>query len=168
MENDDVTRRGDGDYVRELKNTRVHSALVLAADLSALYDKIYADFPFAYNDNEGRFGKISVVKRAQDMRTKPTSLFTEKPVKYSYPDGLIMPLVYGLKALMEKDKEGKVVWSENPSKFLDEHLESVVKKYRVILDALRFDPQKIGKNEGSYELVLDAFETELLKRKAAK
>lgn len=168
MENDDVTRRGDGDYVRELKNTRVHSALVLAADLPALYDKIYADFPFAYNDNEGRFGKISVVKRAQDMRTKPTSLFTEKPVKYSYPDGLIMPLVYGLKALMEKDKEGKVVWSENPSKFLDEHLESVVKKYRVILDALRFDPQKIGKNEGSYELVLDAFETELLKRKAAK
>jgi hypothetical protein len=37
----------------------------------------------------------------------------------------------------------------------------------VILDAFRFDPQKIGKNEGSYELVLDAFETELLKRKAA-
>jgi hypothetical protein len=168
MENDDVSKKGDGDYIRELKNSRVHSALLIAAALPQLYDKIYADFPVAYNDTEGRFGKISVVKLAQDMRTKPTSPFTEKPVKYSYPDGLIMPLVYGLKALMVKGDDGKVSWSEDAVKFLDEHLESIVKKYRVILEAFRFDPQKIGKNEGSYELVLDAFETELLKRKAQK
>ncbi len=167
MENDDVSKKSDGDYIRELTNTRVHSALQLAADLPALYDKIYADFPAAYNENDGRFGKVSVVKLAQDMRSKPTSPFTEKPVKYSYPDGLIMPLVYGFKALMEKADDGKVRWSEDPTKFLDENLESIVKKYRVILEALRFDPQKIGKSEGSYALVLDAFETELLKRRKA-
>ena len=40
-------------------------------------------------------------------------------------------------------------------------------EYRVIMDAFGTDPQKIGKNEGSYALVLDAFETELLKRSAA-
>ena len=41
-----------------------------------------------------------------------------------------------------------------------------MKKYRVIMDAFGADPQKSGKNEGSYTLVLDAFETELLKRSA--
>jgi len=34
----------------------------------------------------------------------------------------------------------------------------------VILDAFRFDPQKVGKNEGSYQLVLDAYATELMLR----
>ena len=77
-----------------------------------------------------------------------------------------MPLVYGLKALMAKDANGHVHWKEDPFRFLDEHLESIVKKYRVILDAFRADPQKVGKNEGSYDLVLDAFETEVLKRQA--
>jgi len=87
-------------------------------------------------------------------------------VDYAYPDGLIMPLVYGLRALMEKDANGHVRWKEDPFQFLDEHLEAIVKKYRVILDAFRADPQKVGKNEGSYDLVLDAFETEVLKRHA--
>jgi hypothetical protein len=104
---------------------------------------------------------------AKDMRSKPTTHFTGSDVAYSYPDGLIMPLVYGLKALMEKDANGLVRWKVNPTSFLDEHCDAIVKKYRVILDAFKFDPQKIGKNEGSYALVLDAFETEMLKRRAA-
>jgi len=78
-----------------------------------------------------------------------------------------MPLVYGLKALMAIDQDGCVYWKEDPAQFLDNNLEAIVRKYRVILDAFRYDPQKVGKNEGSYDLVLDAFETELLKRQAA-
>jgi hypothetical protein len=167
MSDERVSKVTDGDYTHELHNTAVYSALVMAGQLPELYDKIYRDFPDAYNDSEGKFGRISVVKLAKDMRTKPTTHFTDEPVAYSYPDGLIMPLVYGLKALMEKDEKGHVRWKEDPARFLDDCLYAIVKKYRVILDAFRFDPQKIGKNEGSYELVLDAFETELLKRKAA-
>jgi hypothetical protein len=56
-----------------------------------------------------------------------------------------------------------VRWKRDPARFLDAHLEAIVRKYRVILDAFRADPQKVGKNEGSYDLVIDAFETELLK-----
>jgi hypothetical protein len=161
MSDQQVSKTTDGDYTHELHNTAVHSALVIAGELPALYDKIYRDFPQAYNVNDGRFGKIGVVKRAKDMRTKPTAHFTDEEVEYSYPDGLILPLVYGLKALMEKDMEGHVRWKKNPVEFLDSSLEAIVKKYRVILDAFKFDPQKIGKNEGSYELILDAFEYEL-------
>ncbi len=165
MSHGGVSKAASGDYTHELSNTAVHSALKIAAQLPALYDKIYLDFPAAYNgEGEGRFGRLSVVKMAKDMRSKPTSHFTGKAVEYTYPDGLIMPLVYGLKALMEVDERGCVRWKEDPAAFLDAHLPSIVKKYRVILDAFRGDPQKVGKNEGSYELVLDAFETELLKR----
>lgn len=167
MSDESVSRETDDDYTHELHNSAVQSALVIAGQIPALYDKIYRDFPYAYNDNDGKFGRINVVKLAKDMRTKPTSHFLEEEVEYNYPDGLIVPLVYGLKALMAVDRKGHVRWKEDPAKFLDDCLGSIVKKYRVVLDAYRFDPQKIGKNEGSYELVVDAYETELLKRKAA-
>jgi hypothetical protein len=36
-----------------------------------------------------------------------------------------------------------------------------------MLDAFNFDPQKIGKNEGSYKVVLDAFSYELMKLQTA-
>jgi hypothetical protein len=141
--------------------------LEVAGKLPELYDKIYRDFPESYNRTPGSFGKISVVKLAKEMRSKPTTHFGGEEVKYGYPDGLIMPLVYGLKALLERDANNQVRWSEDPTAFLDEHLDAIVKKYRVILEAFRYDPQKVAKNEGSYTLVLDAFEYELLRRKQA-
>lgn len=167
MSDERVSSVSNGDYTHELHNTAVHSALVIAGELPDIYDKIYRDFPAAYNgDRDGRFGGLSVVKMADRMRVKPRAHFTDVEVDYAYPDGLILPLVYGLKALMAKEANGHVCWKEDPFHFLDEHLESIVKKYRVILDAFRADPQKVGKNEGSYDLVLDAFETEVLKRQA--
>ena len=167
MSDERVPKATGGDYTHELHSAVVHSALNIAGELPALYDQIYQAFPDAYNgDGDGRFGSRQSVKLARDMRSKPMTNFTNQPVEYAYPDGLIMPLVYGLKALMETDDKGRVQWKENASKFLEENLGTIVKKYRVILDAFRFDPQKIAKNEGSYDLVLDAFETELLKRHA--
>lgn len=162
LSHEDVSEATDGEYTRKVHNKAIRSALTLAGELPSLYDKIYAEFPRAYNDNAGKFGNISVVKMAINMRSQPTTYFTDEPVEYSYPDGLILPLVYGLRALMETKDDGRVVWSQNPHKFLDRHLSKIVRKYRVILDAYRFDPQKVGKNEGSYDLVLDAYKTELM------
>jgi hypothetical protein len=168
MSHETVSKPTVGEYRHELHNGAVGSAMVLAAELPKLYDKIYTAFPTSYNsDGEGRFGRLTVVKMAKDMRSTPTTTFTMEAVEYAYPDGLIMPLVYGLKALMEVDAAGHVRWKEDPAKFIDGHLDPIVKKYRVIMDAFRADPNKIGKHEGAYNLVIDAFETELLKRQAA-
>ncbi len=105
------------------------------------------------------------MKVGEKMRTQPRSYFTEEEVDYSYPDGLIMPLVYGLRALIEVKNDGTVAWTQEPKKFLDTNLSAIVRKYRVVLDAYRFDPQKVGKNQGSYDLVIDAFETQLMLQK---
>lgn len=169
MSLDQVSRPTEGEYTRELHNKQVRSALRLAAEVPALYDKIYEEFPAAYNaDGDGRFGKISIVKMKKDLRTPPVTHFLEREVDYSYPDGLIMPIVYGLKSLIRLDDNGCVTWQQNPTKFIERHLPAIVKKYRVILEAFHFDPQKVGKNEGSYSLVLDAFETELMKQRQGK
>lgn len=163
MEHPDVsTQTGDGTF--ELHNAVIGAALAVAGTMPRLYDLIYREFPSAYNDGGGRFGRLSSVKMASDMKTKPVSAFTKSPVQYSYPDGFIMPLVYGLSALMHANAEGIVEWRiPNPAKFVSETLPSVVRRYRAIIEAFAGDPQKIGKNEGAYTIAKDAFETELLK-----
>lgn len=162
LTDDEVSEPTDGEYTRALHHKAIKSAITLSAELPELYDKIYTDFPFAYNENGGKFGKLAIVKMASS-HSKPTTYFTDREVQYSYPDGLIMPLVYGLRALMGQKPDGKIHWITDPVEFLDKHLPTIVGKYNVILDAYRFDPQKVGKANGAYQLVLDAYATELLK-----
>jgi hypothetical protein len=163
MEHPDVSKQtGDGTF--ELHNTTIGAALAVAGQMPRLYDLIYRDFPAAYNDGGGRFGRLTSVKMASDMKTKPVTAFLKAPVQYSYPDGFIMPLVYGLSALMKADGAGTVSWLvPDPEKFVLDILPSVVRRYRAIIEAFSGDPQKIGKNEGAYSIAKDAFETELLK-----
>lgn len=166
MEHPDVsTKTADGTH--ELHNTTIGSALKLAGEIPRLMDMIYAQFPDAYNRNSGSFGLLRAVTLAKDLRSKPTTPFGKHPTGYRYPDGFIVPLVYGLKALIEADANGMLQWKTDPVMFIDRHLDEIVRKYKVLIQAFSGDAQKIGKNDGSYTLAYDAFETELLKLRQA-
>lgn len=176
MLNPGVSLPQDGP-VHELNNDTVASCFDILADLPILYDKIYADFPEAYNSNGFRFGANSIVKiydpakraSAKDkgayVATQPYTAFTNIPVNYRYPDGLIMPLVYGLKGLMAI-KGDRVVWAVDPISFLDAYLGDIAGAYRLVLDMARFDPQKLSKNQASHEFAVGEFEKSLLKHRA--
>lgn len=163
----------------ELNNDTVASCFDVLADLPALYDYIYENFPDAYNSNNYRFGSSSIVKiydpakreTAKDktayVATQPTTHFLNRPVYYRYPDGLIMPLVYGLKGLMEIEDD-RVVWATDPKVFLGKYLGDIAGAYRLVLDMARFDPQKLAKNQASHEFAVSEFEKALIKHRAKK
>jgi hypothetical protein len=159
------TATADGTH--ELFNTAIGSALKIAGDMPSLFDRLYAEFPLAYNRNGGSFGLLRAVASAKDLKTKPATPFGKAPVAYRYPDGFIVPLAYGLRALLELDSAGHLAWKTDPFAFVDQHLDEIVRKYKVLIQAFGGDAQKIGKNEGSYTLAYDAFETELLKLRQA-
>ena len=166
MGSDEVTTKPDGDYRRELKNSTVESALEIAAELPELYDYIYECFPEYYNDAGGRYGRITAVKSLNDKRKKnKTTPFGKRPVQTLSPDGFVAPLVYGLKALMIKqpDRLGndRIEWRVEPHTWLVRNLESVVKKYSVVLAPSDYDPQKVGKYPGNYDRALDAYKMAL-------
>ncbi|HEY1559335.1 MAG TPA: hypothetical protein VGF71_00430 [Caulobacteraceae bacterium] len=173
---DDSVSKPKGGPIHELHNTAVGSAITVLGDLPELYDKIYAEFPAAYN-KWGDFGRMKIVriyepsKRADKsgkyMRSQPETHFTEQPVKYRYPDGLIMPLVYGLQALMTV-KDGMVSWTTEPKSFLDRNLKDIAGAYKLVLEMSGYDPQKVGKNETSYKIALSEFEKALLKEQSTK
>jgi len=171
---DESVSKPMGGPIHELHNTAVGSAISVLGDIPDLYDKIYAEFPKAYNA-WGDFGRMKIVriydpakkadKSGKYMRTQPETHFTEQAVKYRYPDGLIMPLVYGLKALMRVE-DGHVKWATDPRSFLDKHLKEIAGAYKLVLEMSGYDPQKVGKNETSYKIALSEFEKALLKQQA--
>lgn len=162
MEHPEVsTQIADGTF--ELHNVAIATALDIAGDLPALFDQLYAAFPGAYNRNQGSFGLLRAVTPADKLKSKPRTPYRKAYSGYRYPDGFIVPLAVGLRALLNSDVDGKLTWKTEPSMFIDKHLDEIVRKYKVLIQAFGGDAQKIGKNEGSYTLALDAFETELLK-----
>lgn len=163
MSSTEVTSANTGQYKRELHNPAIWSAIKIGAQIPVLYDRIYAEFPDLYNQNDGKFGRISVVKKMDASKGKKISKFTQRIVKTRYPDGFIVPLVYGLQALLEITPQGLVQWKTDPDKFLDENLAAIVKQYKIIMAPWGYDPQKIGKDLGSYTQAVNAFETEFLK-----
>lgn len=172
MGNEGISERAADGPTYTLHDARVRSAIRILGDLPALYDKIYAAFPDAYNKAGGNFGRIGIVrlydaakrkdKNRKHLRSRPQTHFTDQDVDYSYPDGLIMPLVWGLRALMEV-KGGEVRWRTDPVAFLDRHLKDIAQNYKLVLEMSRFDPQKLGKNEASYGFAESQFETALLR-----
>lgn len=105
--------------------------------------------------------------KSAHVATQPTTHYLDRPVNYRHPDGLIMPLVYGLKGLMEVDGD-RVVWATEPKAFLKKYLREIAGAYRLVLDMARFDPQKLAKNQASHELAVGEFEKALLKHRAKK
>lgn len=178
MSNNLVSEPRDGP-THELTNATVASCFDILADLPKLYDQIYADFPDAYNSNGFRFGSNTIVKMYDPARreaakdkssyvvSQPSTHYMNYAVNYRYPDGLIMPLVYGLKGLMDIDDD-RVIWATDPFRFLDSYLPDIAGAYRLVLDMARFDPQKLAKNQASHEFAVSEFEKALIKHRAKR
>jgi AIPR protein len=149
-----------------LTNTVIQSALDLAPQLVELYDFIYEKFPDAYTKAGGRFGRIEGVRIYDEQHTtdkkyskKPFhTKYHERETSYQYADGFIVPLVVGLKELMVLDDEGKVRWLFDPKEFLVNNFDRILGMYSSIIKFAKWDPQKIGKDKGSYEIVAGAIE----------
>ena len=166
LEHEEVSTPADGGYAHKLHNNAVKSAMQIAGVLPELYDMIYEEMPNAYNKAGGSFGKITAVKiydanrvaekNPKYLRAKPTTPFYQKPVVWTCPDGFIVPLLYGLRALLSVDKDGLLVWKTNPQAFLSKHLVDVMKSYRLAIEMANWDPQKVGKNIGAYDFAESA------------
>lgn len=145
-----VTVETAADYKRELINSEVGTAFGIAVELPELYDYIYEMFPKMYNAAGGSYGRITAVKSLNDKRKEKVTPFLKHEIETMSPDGFIMPLVYGLQALMENDKNGNIRWKQNPYAFLLNNLDAIVAHYVGIFSMCDYEPQKIGKNPQSY------------------
>jgi hypothetical protein len=190
MRNPEVTKKEDAARHR-LIHEGVESAFKVLGELPELYDQIYEDFPEAYNSHNRRFRANPIVKLfdpegRRDARaagkdvsgftaTQPMTPFMRRPVRgkgsskpCSYPEGLIVPLVYGLQGLMEVVK-GKVRWAVNdPIEFVRKVLPEIAGPYALVLELGKWDPQKIAKAPESHEFAVQQFRVTLRNKQSSK
>ena len=161
LEHDEVSTPAEGGYAYILHNKAVKSAMQIAGVFPELYDMLYEEIPNAYNKSGGSFGKITAVKiydpdkaaekNPKYLRSAPTTPFYQKSADYTCPDGFIVPLLYGFRALLKVDKDGLLVWKTNPQAFLSKYLVDIMRNYRLVIEMAGWDPQKVGKNISAYE-----------------
>ena len=164
MEHPDVSKATNGPR-HELQSVAIGSAFDLLADLPRLYDYIFANLGDAYNKStKGAFGRIKAVRIPK--RGKVPSPFLQEECQFGVPDGFILPILYGLKALM-KIEGGRVVWAMDPFHFIEEHLQMLAGAFKMPMEMAGFDPQKIAKSENSYIFMVGEVEKALLKMDAA-
>lgn len=183
MRHAEVTEKGDASR-HHLIHAGVKSAFKVLGDLPELYDQIYEEFPDAYNSHNRRFRSNPIVKQYDPERrreakaagkdvneftaTQPVTPFMRRPVRAkgsskpcSYPEGLIVPLVYGLQGLMEV-VDGKVRWAvEDPHAFVRKVLRDIAGQYALVLELGKWDPQKIAKAPESHEFAVQQFRNAL-------
>ena len=176
MSLDEITEEEKGAR-RKLIHEGVKSAFSVLADLPGIYDLIYEQFPMAYNQNGKRFGANPIVKiydpekrsKAQAngretnpyLRSRPRTPFIRRPVHYAYPEGLLIPLIYGLTGLMAVEN-GEVRWVvDDLEDFIEKNLPSVAESYGLVLDLGNWDPTKISKDTTTYKFAAGLFSSAL-------
>jgi hypothetical protein len=165
MEHPDVSKQKDGPQY-ETHSEAIGSAFDVLSALPGLYDKIFVEMGDAYNKaTNGKFGKISAVKVPKNGSAY--SPFTQQASKFGVPDGFVLPVLYGLRSLMEIDN-GKVRWLTDPDAFLDRHMKTLIGAFKMPMEMAGFDPQKVAKSENSYLFMAGEVEKQLIKEHAAE
>jgi hypothetical protein len=149
---------------RELRNNSVLSALEIAGQMPALYDLVYELFPDSYNKNDGKFGRITEVKKMNGAKVKQTK-FAKKGIAWKYPDGYVVPLIAGLEALLTSSASGAVSWKTDPAKFVRDNIDEIVDSYKSMIEMVGYDPQKVGKAAASYQAAFNAINLVYLNNK---
>lgn len=144
MRHDDVSNLTT-ENIYKIQNASVLSALKILGDLPELHDLIYSRIINSIPKGGGLEKNLEGVKKKQ---TKTP--YTNSACEYDVPLGYVMPILFGLKSLMHVESK-EVVWKYDPEKFILENMGKIGKCLREIFQfQSTFDPQKIGKNQGSY------------------
>jgi hypothetical protein len=160
-----VASKVKGDIIK-IEDATVCSALAMMKDLPALFDLAYELLPSAYNKASPGFGRINGVKNYDPekakqgkvgyLRMRPKTRFYQRELEYAYGEGFIYPVLWGLSSILEV-KDGKVTWLSEPKAFLKKHLPALMKSYYALINGMDYDPAKVGKSNGAYNLAYEMF-----------
>jgi len=146
-----------------------HAAVRLLPATDASVKRFRANPIVKMYDPDARQVALSAGKDVSGFTaTRPLTPFLRRPVhaksgskRCSYPEGLIVPLVYGLQGFMEVHR-GKVRWAvDDLCSFVRDALPMIARAYQLVLEMAKWDPQKIAKNPASHEFAVRQFRGEL-------
>ena len=136
-----------------------HALKPLCQDIVRLYDYIRFKWKDAYNaeDELGRRGRIGARSEMQKRRRNRSALATyhflgSEPVQGDIPveKGFAIPMISSFRALIEKDRKGKLRWYTDPFEYFDEHGSHLVRLIMTASDQVGGDPHQVGRDPQVY------------------
>ena len=163
-EHKDVSKTTPDSKIK-LVNPLIKNAFKIGMQFIDIYEELYLLFPEKYNEVSPGFGRIKLGKKKINRPCK--TKFYRKPSEFNYPDGFLIPILWGMRALLEVDGE-EIKWKvDDPIVFLNDHLESIMRVYHGMIKNANYDPQATGKDSSCYHLLTDLVEMQLYKSGAA-
>lgn len=139
----------------EISSESLKSALMLLKDIPYIYDYLQKQFPIAYNNNGGSFGRITSVKQQSKSKREFLTKFYQSKCEYNFPEGFLIPVLCGLNSLVNINEKKIYSWKKDPRLFFEQNLSKLLASYKGMMDAFHYDPQAIGKNIATYNLIND-------------
>jgi hypothetical protein len=131
----------------------------ICKDIVRLYDYIRYKWKDAYNaeDEAGRRGRIGARTEMKSRRRNRSALATyhfleDEPVQGELPieKGFAIPMISSFRALIERDRKGKLKWYTDPFKYFDEHGSHLVRLIMTASDQAGGDPHQVGRDPQVY------------------
>ena len=146
-------------FVEEDDKYRFKEMKPICRDVIRLYDYIRLKWKDAYNaeDESGRRGRIGARAEMQKRRRNRSALATyyflkEDPLQGDIPveKGFAIPMISSFRALIEKDRKGKLKWYTDPFAYFDEHGSHLVRLIMTASDQVGGDPHQVGRDPQIY------------------
>jgi hypothetical protein len=131
----------------------------ICKDVVRLYDYIRFKWKEAYNaeDETGKRGRSGGRAEMQKRQRNRSALATyhflgKEPVEGELPieKGFAIPVISSFRALIEKDRNGKLKWYTDPFEYFDEHGSHLVRLVMTASDQAGGDPHQVGRDPQVY------------------
>lgn len=125
-------------------------------DIIELWDNIECQLPEVAKAMKKRYGRKPYSCYKEDEKNNPIvvgySKFSNSPLYYLVPTGLLYPIVGAFRALVEYDEaKGKYKWIESPFVVWDEQKEKIVESILVSSNEQKDNPNAIGKSINAWD-----------------
>lgn len=141
---------------KEKREAEIQKMSNLIPQIIELWDKIECDLPNVTKQMNKRYGRKPYSGYYEDDKHNPVSvgvsLFSNKPLYYLVPKGLMYPLVGAFRALVQVNKKTeKYEWIENPFVVWDELKEKLIESILNSSNEQNDNPNAVGKSISAWD-----------------
>ena len=129
---------------REAREKILKQMAPIIPDIFILWDTVERHFTDASELIGKRYGRKKYSN--YDKETRPPALFSNAPLDYSVPRGILYPLVAAFRALISVDESGQYCWSVPPLKAWDETKATLAGHALATSEELANNPANIGRS----------------------
>lgn len=134
---------------RQIRETEIQHMTPILRDIIDLWDYIECHFTEATTANGKRYGakKYANYNPTTAEEKLPKSMFSNKPLRYTVPKGILYPLVGSFRALVRLDENGDYDWIVPPLQAWDELKNTLAEYVMSSSGELGNSPGAIGKSK---------------------